>query len=71
MARVIDVIAVLLLNVVVNGWFVYQLSLELGPWVRERLANPLAEVQPAPPRATYLIYTILIIATALWLWMLS
>lgn len=67
MARILDIIAVLLLNVVVNGYFAYQFVLEFTPTWRQAMANPLGP-QPQPTaRATQLIWTMLIVATLLWL----
>jgi uncharacterized RDD family membrane protein YckC len=75
LARLVDITAVLLLNVVVNGWFCYRYWLEVEPMYRElnqRLASgaPLSDVMadlPQPgPQAGTLQLVILFIATALW-----
>ncbi|HET9518483.1 MAG TPA: RDD family protein [Actinoplanes sp.] len=69
-ARVIDIIAVLLLNVVVNGWFVYQWLVEFAPimdQVRARMADPEAPRPVPTERMQSLMLAILFIATALWL----
>ncbi|GLY97002.1 RDD family protein [Actinoplanes sp. NBRC 103695] len=67
LARLVDVFAVLLLNVVVNGWFAYQFYLEFVPMWRAAMADPFGE-QPQPTaRSEYLLWTMLIIATLLWL----
>jgi uncharacterized RDD family membrane protein YckC len=66
-ARLLDVLAVLLLNVVVNGWFAYQFALEFAPLYRSAMADPFGE-QPQPTaRMEGLLWAMLIIATLLWL----
>jgi uncharacterized RDD family membrane protein YckC len=65
-ARLIDILAVLLLNVVVNGYLGYQWWLEMEPVLRAVLADPLTPAQPTP-RSQYLVITMLFVATALWL----
>jgi uncharacterized RDD family membrane protein YckC len=67
MARILDFIAVLLLNVLVNGWFAYQLVVEMAPAFRAAMQNPMATPEPASSRAQYLVLTMLFVATALWL----
>ncbi|GIF65080.1 hypothetical protein Ais01nite_31150 [Asanoa ishikariensis] len=72
-ARLIDVAAVLLLNVVVNGWFVYQYVQEIAPFYREFNARAqdgesfgsLMQMAPSA-EASRLQLVILIIACALW-----
>jgi uncharacterized RDD family membrane protein YckC len=67
MARIIDVFAVLALNVVVNGWFAYQLWQEMKPALQAAMNDPLGP-QPEPTgRMSGLIWTMLVIATLLWL----
>jgi uncharacterized RDD family membrane protein YckC len=67
MARIIDVFAVLVLNVLVNGWFGYQLWQEMKPALQAAMTDPLGP-QPQPTaRMSGLIWTMLIIATLLWL----
>jgi uncharacterized RDD family membrane protein YckC len=66
-ARILDIIAVLLLNVVVNGWFAYQWVLEFSPMWRAAMENPTGARPEASERLQYLMLTILFIATALWL----
>ncbi|GAA4912316.1 uncharacterized protein DUF2510 [Stackebrandtia albiflava] len=67
-ARLIDVVAVLLLNVVVNGWFVYQYVQEMMPVVRSILSDPT--IDPADlvisDQATRLQWTIMAIGVLLW-----
>jgi uncharacterized RDD family membrane protein YckC len=65
-ARLIDFVAVLLLNVLVNGYLGYQWWLEMEPVLRAVLDDPLAPAQPTP-RSQYLVLTMLFVATALWL----
>jgi uncharacterized RDD family membrane protein YckC len=65
-ARLIDIAAVLLLNVLVNGWLAYQWWLEVEPIFRAAMADPFASPEPASARSSYLILTMLLIATALW-----
>jgi uncharacterized RDD family membrane protein YckC len=67
MARILDIIAVLLLNVVVNGYFAYEFAREFAPIWQAAMANPLGE-QPQPTaRMETLLWTMLIVATLLWL----
>jgi uncharacterized RDD family membrane protein YckC len=70
-ARLLDIIAVLLLNVVVNGWFAYQFAREFVPVYRATL-NEMAnggsayDVEPSG-RMEGLLWAMLIVATLLWL----
>ncbi|MFJ8581940.1 RDD family protein [Micromonospora sp. NPDC093277] len=72
-ARVIDFALVLLLNVVVNGWFVWRLLGEFAaPWneyVRRVNAGDFRNPEPLPAAGEQfgsLLVTVLLIATALW-----
>jgi uncharacterized RDD family membrane protein YckC len=70
-ARLLDILAVLLLNVVVNGWFAYQWAKEFVPVYRatmEQVANggSAFDVQPSA-RMDGLLWAMLIVATLLWL----
>ena len=73
LARLVDIIAVALLNVVVNGWFIYQFLQEFAPYYRAAMeqaqaGNAFTGDQPQPTaRLEYLLWTMLIIATLLWL----
>ena len=67
MARILDIIAVLLLNVVVNGYFAYQFALELAPIWQAAMADPFGPQPQATPRAAQLMWIMLIVATLLWL----
>jgi hypothetical protein len=40
MARILDILAVLVLNVVVNGWFAYQLWQEMAPVIQTAMTDP-------------------------------
>jgi uncharacterized RDD family membrane protein YckC len=67
MARILDIIAVLLLNIVVNGYFAYEFAREFAPIWQAAMANPFGE-QPQPTaRMETLLWTMLIVATLLWL----
>jgi uncharacterized RDD family membrane protein YckC len=71
LARLIDIGMVFLLNVVLNGWFVYQYWLEVAPFVREATRRSLAGEDLADLPAisddagTYQL-VILTLAAALW-----
>lgn len=70
-ARLIDIGAVFLLNVAVNGWFVWQWVQEISPTLTEagrRLVEGDRTVERPPPdaRADNLMLVILLIAAALW-----
>jgi uncharacterized RDD family membrane protein YckC len=74
LARMIDIGAVLLLNILVNGWFVYLLIQDLLPAYREimrlqqesgKLFPDLADV-PQPTNSDALILVIVVLAAALW-----
>jgi uncharacterized RDD family membrane protein YckC len=67
-ARVIDFGAVLLLNVLVNGWFVYLLLQDFVPWWQSAM-NALVENAPTPKmpeRVGTLLLVITFLAMALW-----
>lgn len=67
MARILDILAVFLLNIVVNGYFAYEFAREFAPIWQAAMANPFGE-QPQPtPRMETLLWTMLIVATLLWL----
>lgn len=71
-ARFIDIIAVLLLNVVVNGYFVYLYMQDFVPIFQDYYAQVLAGatnpvIQEATPRMSTLSVAIVMIATLLWL----
>ncbi len=67
MARLLDIGVVLLLNIAVNGWFAYQWVQESLPIMRAAIENPLGTPPEASERSQYLMLTMLLIATALWL----
>jgi uncharacterized RDD family membrane protein YckC len=70
-ARLLDIVFVLLLNVVVNGYFAYQLAQELAPIYRataEEMANGSTSLSTQPSgRTEALLWIMLIVATLLWL----
>jgi uncharacterized RDD family membrane protein YckC len=72
LARLVDGLLLLGLNVVVNGWFVYRLWLEIEPtvteiWRRAAVGDTSTEGIPLlGERVPDLLLTILVIATALW-----
>ena len=70
MARVIDILVVLGLNIVVNSWFVVQYLREIAPIVDEAQRRFLADgtISSGTPsnRATWLEFTIFGVALALW-----
>ena len=71
-ARLIDTAVVLGLNILVNGWFVWQFVREFWPffaevWRRSLVGNTSTEGLPRPDaRTDYLMLAILLIAAALW-----
>ncbi|NYF55661.1 RDD family protein [Micromonospora purpureochromogenes] len=71
-ARLIDFGIVLLLNVVVNGWFIWRFALEIAPpfeeyWRRVNARDLSTEPLPAAgAQSGSLLVVILVIATALW-----
>jgi uncharacterized RDD family membrane protein YckC len=69
-ARAIDVLAVLGLNIVVNGWFMYQWWIDVAPYLAEfqrrwQSGLPTTDI-PQPQRAGGLQIAIMVIAVALW-----
>lgn len=68
-ARVIDTGAVLLLNIVVNGWFVYLFVIDFVPYYRSVMDAWLRgenDFPPAPERLSTLLIVISLLAMALW-----
>lgn len=69
MARFVDILLVTALNVVVNGWFVYQWWQEVAPTYAETqrwLAGQADELPPPSDQASNLQWAILFIGLALW-----
>lgn len=71
LARMIDIFVVLVLNLVVNGWFVYEYVREVSPVVREIWRRSLANNRSTEglafsDRASYLMIVIVVLAAALW-----
>lgn len=69
-ARMVDIGMVLLLNVFVNGWFVYRYVQEIWPyiqvtWARTQAGQSLEDV-PRPQNIDSLAFTITLIAAGLW-----
>jgi uncharacterized RDD family membrane protein YckC len=68
-ARIIDIGAVLLLNLVVNSWFVYLFVLDFVPYYRSVMgawARGETEFPQAPDRLSTLLIVITLLAMALW-----
>ncbi len=70
-ARIIDISLILLLNVLINGWFVYRWFMEAIPYMRELMealyANePMSDIT-RPANLDNLLLVIGLIAAALWL----
>ncbi|MEV4131195.1 RDD family protein [Dactylosporangium sp. NPDC049742] len=70
LARLVDIAALLLINAVVTGWFVYQYLREMWPVFQESYDRYLANESPSdvvpPDRANSLQVVILILIAALW-----
>jgi uncharacterized RDD family membrane protein YckC len=66
-ARLIDIFAVLMLNLVVNAWFAYQWWQEIAPGMRAAMQDPRGAPLEPTERSQFLLLAILFIATALWL----
>jgi uncharacterized RDD family membrane protein YckC len=69
-ARLVDIGALIVINAVVNGWFVYQLYQDFWPWYRTVLQRMQAHLPyddvPQPQHTQSLTFTITAIAAALW-----
>jgi uncharacterized RDD family membrane protein YckC len=68
-ARIIDIGAVLLLNIAVNGWFVYLFVIDFVPYYRSVMATWLrgdTDFPQAPERLSTLLIVITLLAMALW-----
>jgi uncharacterized RDD family membrane protein YckC len=70
-ARLVDIGLVFLLNVLVNGWFVYQFWLEISPavseaWRRSLAGEEMSDLPPVGDQAGNLQIVILVLAAALW-----
>ncbi|NJC73857.1 RDD family protein [Planosporangium thailandense] len=69
-ARLVDIAVLILINAVVNGWFIYQFWREFWPYYRAVLQRaqehlPYQDV-PQPQNISSLTFTITAIAAALW-----
>lgn len=67
-ARLIDIAAVAVLNLIVNGWFIYQYLSEIMPTFRTAISDPSVNPMEVEfsDRANSLQILILIIAVLLW-----
>jgi uncharacterized RDD family membrane protein YckC len=70
-ARIIDIVALVLLNIVVNGWFVYLFLRDYIPWAQSVWDKLMATGQapldiPRPAQMDALLLVIILIALALW-----
>ncbi|MFY1634617.1 RDD family protein [Solwaraspora sp. WMMB335] len=71
-ARLIDITAVLLLNIAINGWFVWQFLMESWPTFAEIFRRSLANdrstdgIPQLTERAANLQLTIILLAAAIW-----
>ncbi len=71
LARLIDILVLLALNAVVNGWFIYQYAKEVSPLFREVWRRSMAGDRStsglvASERAGQLQLVIVLLAAALW-----
>jgi len=66
LARLVDITVVVLLNVVVNGWFAYQWWRTVEPAFRTWWSTGTADAATLPERASWLLYTIMFVGLALW-----
>lgn len=71
LARLVDLALIFLLNVVVNGWFVYQLWLEVAPvveeaWRRASAGQDPGELPSTGDEAGYMMLIVLLLGAALW-----
>jgi uncharacterized RDD family membrane protein YckC len=70
-ARLVDIGVLLVINAAVNGWFVVKFVREIWPWYRQAFARIQAnrpyDDLPQPANTQGLMFTITLIAAALWL----
>lgn len=66
MARFVDMVAVIGLNVVVNGWFVYQWWREMGPIYGRIFAGQTTDLPERSELSLNLEYAIVFIGLGLW-----
>jgi uncharacterized RDD family membrane protein YckC len=66
-ARILDILVVLGLNIVVNGYFAYQFWQDFAPMWRAAMNDPFGDPPPPTARMEYLLWAMLIVATLLWL----
>ncbi|MEV6344400.1 RDD family protein [Actinoplanes sp. NPDC051851] len=71
MARIIDIVLVLVLNVAINGWFVYQWLQDFMPIYRDYMDQVMAGQEPTVMQPTAkmqtLSWAVVLIATLVWL----
>jgi uncharacterized RDD family membrane protein YckC len=65
-ARLVDLAAVGVLALVANGWFIYQLVGEIGPFY-EAIASNTQPSQESASRINTLAFVITLVTTAIWL----
>jgi uncharacterized RDD family membrane protein YckC len=69
-ARIVDIVIVLLLNVVANGYLAYRLYQDMAPTVRQAWQNAKDGQNytgpPPPDETTWILFAILIIGLAVW-----
>ncbi|MDA1362565.1 RDD family protein [Glycomyces luteolus] len=65
-ARIVDVLCMLALNAVVNGYFIYQMLQTFWPYFLEAVASPNAGDVPVPSRLSDQLWVVLLIALGLW-----
>lgn len=69
-ARLVDIGVLIVINAIVNGWFIYRLYQEIWPWYKAAYHRAQAHLPvddlPQPQNTQSLAFTITLIATALW-----
>ncbi|MEV6929438.1 RDD family protein [Dactylosporangium sp. NPDC051485] len=70
LARLIDIVAVALLNAVITGWFIYQYIRDVGPvmaeiWRRAMANEPMGDLATSE-RGSSLLVVILVLIAAVW-----
>ncbi|GAA2375623.1 RDD family protein [Dactylosporangium salmoneum] len=70
LARLIDIVAVAVLNLVITGWFIYQYVKDVGPvmaeiWRRSMANEPMGDLATSE-RGSSLLVVILVLIAAVW-----
>jgi uncharacterized RDD family membrane protein YckC len=69
-ARLVDIGVLIVINAIVNGWFIYRLYQEVWPWYKAAYHRAQAHLPyddlPQPQNTQSLAFTITLIAAALW-----